>query len=897
MLRRGLLFVLSFVAIAAWLVPIGPGVRRTAALPAANSDATYKQFGRVFPDPQGCTRGLPGSSPWAKGRVCAVQFLQWNETINGLKYLQQKYPRFAQLVNLHDLKKTVPEFAKLDMQSAGLPRLDQTRDRRDLMVFVVTDRDSSVPRNDRHKYAYSLSIHGIERAGLEGGVRAAEDLITWAATDPNKRILEPTNSGPTAGEALKQNVLYFVLSNPDGWQRGEVSKGGVYFQRYNGNGADVNREFPGDGFSNPVFTPFAEPEATGYAAYLLREKEAATAKKFTGSLDLHGMNGADSFSFTLLSGTAEDYETNALVVQQAEGIYADAVKRLSWSSLIADPAACPGKVPVFLLVSEGTLPMCPDQWGSVWDTIDYQTTGSFGDWMSSGIGLGAVGVDNEMAYSHIVPNSVFIPEIEQLHVDGNKGIIYSQLAALSAPKKPDPITVHAGYAPSIQRKTRVATAPVTPSALPAQAPITITETALIGGAEFEVKGPAQGVQNGGLTVQFTFTNVQGIALDSLTNVVLERYGSQHGEADAWYEVARWYRQEPTYVPAGARIDVNDPLPGKYRVQPGGRLGFTKVRVSFTPDKVMPKPNTPYDVANTDVFEGLGANIRPLTPAAIFKDPKVLDTVATYVLADDPAPGVSDGDRAKWFGLLKAFAERGGTLVLTDKALAALDPLGIVPAKAIVHGREYGGWVSFTDADNLPTMEKLPLTTGMDRPGAAESAGAGLELRRQTYDPGALGFKISEDSAPCLRGVCDAPQTIVDTAAWQKAGGIVAGRAAVLAPGNTTSEPIGVVLGEVPVGKGRIRISGGLLPSPTQVNPHPFGLEGFGLSWTGWQTLVNLLSAGQPAVLAPPTGVGGVRVIPRTGGDATLPLEIGGVVVALAALVRFARARRRIHALP
>ena len=112
-----------------------------------------------------------------------------------------------------------------------------------------------------------------------------------------------------------------------------------------------------------------------------------------------------------------------------------------------------------------------------------------------------------------------------------------------------------------------------------QPPITRTALPLLGaGAEFDVNGPAQGVHNGGLSAEFTFANVQGISLDTLNDVALERFGSQHGEPAAWYEVGRWYRQELTYVPAGARIDINDPVPGRYRIRPGSGLSLAKLRV-------------------------------------------------------------------------------------------------------------------------------------------------------------------------------------------------------------------------------------------------------------------------------------------------------------------------------
>jgi hypothetical protein len=228
------------------------------AIPVAADENSYQLFGRVFPDPHGCVRGAPGKSPWAKGEVCATQYLQWQETLDGLAFLEERFPRYLQVINLRAMFGDHPAFSDLDLRSAGLPTEDLSRDKRDLYVVKVTDRESPVAERDRKHFAYSLSIHGIERAGLEGGIRAVEDLVTWAACAQSadaapacategpfpKRILEPTDSGPTADEVLRDAVVYFVLANPDGWHRGEVSKGGVFFQRYNGNGMDGNRDWP-----------------------------------------------------------------------------------------------------------------------------------------------------------------------------------------------------------------------------------------------------------------------------------------------------------------------------------------------------------------------------------------------------------------------------------------------------------------------------------------------------------------------------------------------------------------------------------------------------------------------------------------------------------------------------
>jgi hypothetical protein len=501
-----------------------------------------------------------------------------------------------------------------------------------------------------------------------------------------------------------------------------------------------------------------------------------------------------------------------------------------------------------------------------------------------------------MAYSHVLPNDVFIPAVEQLHVDGNKGIIYSQLAALSdAPAAPAPVNNAVGYAPSVQRRVRGAEKPRTPaaSALRPQPDLTLQEVAGQG-VEFDVKGPDQGVGDGALSAEFTFTNVDGVSPETMSNVVLERYGVDHpGEPEGWHEVGHWYRQELTYLPAGARIDIAQPLPGKYRLAPSLlRHGLTTMRVHFAPAPNQTVPDAAYDVANTDVFKGLGNNVRAIAPATILANAHALDGLPVYVLADDPAPGVAAKDRAAWFQALKTFTTNGGTLVLTDHALDALVDLGVLPATALVKGVEYGGWISFTDDKGNSTFGKSPLTAGLDRAGASNGSGAGLERRRQTYDPGAVGYPIAASPGPdCTFGdSCHAPQEMVNVDAWRKAGGTVAGETAGVVKRDTGNEPVGVGYGEVPLGRGHIRIAGGLLPTPTEAYNHPYGLEGYALSWTGWQVLVNLLSTAGPAPVH--SNVLAVSQIPRTGGDAQLPLDLAAVVVTLAALVRFLRERAK-----
>ena len=899
---RSLRLLVALAVVATVAAVAAPTTQRpAAAVPVATDNTTYAAMGRVFPDPHGCVRGAPRTSPWAKGNVCATQFIQWNEALDGLRFLQNKFPRFARLVNLRRQRDAVNEYAGLDMQSAGLPQTDLSRDRRDLHVFEITDAQSPIPKPDRKRFVYSLSIHGIERAGLEGGLRAAEDLITWAATKPGQRILEPTDSGPTAADVLRQSVVVFILSNPDGWQRGEVTTGGVFFQRYNGNGMDLNRDFPGLGYVTAAYTPASEPETKAFMAYIREERKATSSGRLTGTIDLHGMLAAKSLSFTMVSPGERNYRKNALTVKTALTTYRDAIRRLAWSPYIAPPDDCPGDVPTPNVGTGSGFPMCADQWGTVWDTINYQAVGSIGDYMDSPLGGDAVGLSNEMALSHITPNTVFEPNIEQLHIDGNKGLIFSQIANLLV-EEPATFTpagrIAFVNAPSRVRHPGAPRALAAAVALPVQRPINASEVNG-DGYEFAINGPDKGVRNGAVTVEATFTNAMGISVNNFDAFVLEWYGSPHaGDPVGWHEVARAFRQDTTYMHAGARIDLNDPLPGRYRIRPGERVGLSNLRITFgTGPSVLVPPQQPYDVANTDFFDHLApftaAERRPtpVTAAAVLKSAAALDGVDSLVLADDPAPGVPESQRGEWFARLRAFVEAGGNLVLTDGALTALQSMGVVPAGSVSRGVFYAGWMNFED-DRGTTYTRHPLARDIDLEGTAEGVatlgGRTYSQRRQVYEPVALGYYVStagsgNSSCNASGDRCDSPNWVVKDKPWIDAGGTIAARTFARTQEAAGSPGVdGVSLGEIAVGAGRIRIAGALLPAPTEKNFHPFGLESYAVTHTGYQVFENLVSWNRGAVA--PFSVQ-TATLPATGGEAPAAAAALMIAAVTAAWVR------------
>jgi hypothetical protein len=138
---------------------------------------------------------------------------------------------------------------------------------------------------------------------------------------------------------------------------------------------------------------------------------------------------ADALSYTLLPHGRHDFGKDERIREAAIAIHRNSEQALSWSPII-QPNDAPkgGGVPCSPdVLGEACAQIYGQTWGTVYDTIDYTTTGTLGDWFDSKAGLNADGIDNEMAFSHLDRNIVFDPHGEQLHVDGNKALIYAHL--------------------------------------------------------------------------------------------------------------------------------------------------------------------------------------------------------------------------------------------------------------------------------------------------------------------------------------------------------------------------------------------------------------------------------------------------------------------------------------
>ena len=175
--------------------------------------------------------------------------------------------------------------------------------------------DENVPDTDKKRYALSLSIHGIERAGVEGGTRAMEELVTAVADGPRRRPDPPRGrsraSAPTFAEVLQNTIIYFTFPNPDGWRRGSVDAEGrrllPALQR--------QRRRPEPRLAgHRLLVPRLQRRLGARDARASRPSTArsrADGGEFAAGDDLHGQPFADALSYTLMPHGRHDLDKDS----------------------------------------------------------------------------------------------------------------------------------------------------------------------------------------------------------------------------------------------------------------------------------------------------------------------------------------------------------------------------------------------------------------------------------------------------------------------------------------------------------------------------------------------------------------------------------------------------------
>lgn len=348
--------VVSLVALSVW--PAG-------ASPVCPDEPRAPCGGRVFPEAE-----------------TTLTFVQHDngEYEAGIKALARDFPRFVKV-------KKIDHYVGHPVESVeGRP------------IWIVEITDFDAPQRDKVPVIVSLAIHGFERAGLEGGVRYMEDLARWATDDPGHELrngIEPDSVGLPVSRVLEEIHLYLAVPNPDGWAAGDIQNGGVY-ERGNGNGVDLNREFPTIGWSYPPYTPLSEPETKAWAEFAHVIDPVVTG-------DLHGeLTSANNAFADIMLPAGQWNPLEQAREEQAARHMASNVNRYFQergveAAAVTDVAGMKG-----------------GEYATGYDVVGYDAAGFMGDWFTQE--FGAVDIDVEHFMSHMVPNSTWVHALEEAHI-------------------------------------------------------------------------------------------------------------------------------------------------------------------------------------------------------------------------------------------------------------------------------------------------------------------------------------------------------------------------------------------------------------------------------------------------------------------------------------------------
>jgi hypothetical protein len=286
------------------------------------------------------------------------------------------------------------------------------------------------------------------------------------------------------------------------------------------------------------------------------------------------------------------------------------------------------------------------------------------------------------------------------------------------------------------------------------------------------------------------------------------------------------------------------------------------------DVVEGEVQKPYDVSRLDYFavlrEAFGTTVDAVSARDIAAG-KDLRRYDTLVVTDMEVPyGGPAVDRAAYVRALEAFAQRGGQLLLTDRALGLLDDLGVVPEEALTVNRTDAGHVDF-----VAPLGDHPYEKGL------------VGKPSQTYYEVMLGYP----------GRGSAPNYGIERGVWEEAGGTT-----VATVGPQDGDSPNAALGHLDRGQGRITVFGAILPQAIETlddieTPHPHGLASYAVTITGGQVLDNVLAyrgtgrTGAPAARVARAAAG---PLPATGLLAAVPLVALALVGGAAAVRRRAR---------
>ncbi|WP_327053885.1 M14 family metallopeptidase [Halomicrococcus gelatinilyticus] len=802
-------------------------------------------------------RYSPGSNPfWRLGHYPdgvfpavedSVDFIDYEQMIDGVQHLAAE----------HEDRVRVRSWG----QSPGHENLfaETAADPKELWVVEVTnDVDDEAAFREKEKVFFSLSIHGDERSGAEAGSRFVE------------RLLE--GEEPAVEALLDDVVLLFAYTNPDGWAArrqeylvnddptGDPEPEHNSFKRETATGVDPNRGYPTVGWIDPAYYP-AEPngadladDAPGvdddvptspkdYERIVPDSLDIVEALRDYENLeygsDLHGMFWSESFIEGLIVNDQYDhgelhdvYELNRRTEDRISAeIESDLeARREQFASLnreyLIDGFGVPPEEADDIDLPE---PDSAYTYGTIYDTIRYTTSGTLISWMSHPEEQGGLGVTmmaHEMGWDNrVFDRTTFRPWLVDLQVRGYLAAIRSVTEHAATEVTAD---VRTGGATTAYVETDALTRRSSDLSFEEGDATTTGETVTVDG-----RWTASTVSVPGDARQLSVT------VDSQDGPVLSKLRDPSGR------VVRTHAATERRGRRTIEWSVASPATGEWTVEVKtvGGTRATRVTVQRTvvtggggdvdapdPESVFGYEQRDYSVSPLAYFDDYaeyvadatgndggrgrrgggnitdamtGTTVEAVKDGALFRGRS--DRLAVENLVVSHAEGA---DEEAYVRELDRFVANGGNLVLTDAGVAHLGALENDLAAPVAPDdvTTFGIFIPHFDDRN----DDHPLLAGT------------RNVQRELYNVPPVGYPIS-----------DAPVTGVDRAAFERAGGTVAG---------VTDGPESLVTaGSIARDDGSgVHVLGGMLPPAYQGTAHPFGMLEYTSTFLSHTVLTNAL---------------------------------------------------------